>query len=143
MTLKFLDHFTNKIVETQPWQEAMRPGDCYCIDEPRAGYAGLDENFQVIPETAKSWSLGMTIYGVIMEADPGDPPLEPGFVWVQAYSEIEPEGEYGTQCITDFTYKLSPEQFGQARLAGWPAIEELAADWPGSVNLPQQGRKEE
>jgi hypothetical protein len=102
--MKFQNMMTGEEVEALPWQMALKPGDCYVNESPIAGIITVDgatEQFKDLPK----------IYcQVLSEArDVG-----PGFLWVRAYSEFEPGGERGLNCIVDGTRPITREEFDQA-----------------------------
>lgn len=102
--MKFQNMITGDEVEAQDWQLALKPGDCYVNEQPVAGIIHSDghtEQFRNMPK----------IYcQVLSEArDVG-----PGFLWVRAYSQWDPSGEHGLNCIVDGTRLITREEFEQA-----------------------------
>ena len=94
--MKFQNMLTGEEVEAQPWQMALKPGDCY-VNELSA--------------VSDQQSAVASIYcQVLSEArDVGT-----GFLWVRAYSVFEPDGERGLNCIVDGTRLISRDEFQQA-----------------------------
>jgi len=102
--MKFQNMITLEWKEAEAWQTALKPGDCYVNESPIAGIITVDgatEQFKDLPK----------IYcQVLSEArDVG-----PGFLWVRAYSEFEPGGERGLNCIVDGTRLITREEFEKA-----------------------------
>jgi len=108
--MKFQNMITGAEVEAQPWQMALKPGDCYVNESPIAGIIDSDGRKELF-STPRQAAAVPTIYcQVLSEArDVG-----PGFLWVKAYSEFEPRGERGLNCIVDGTRLISREEFEQA-----------------------------
>lgn len=108
--MKFQNMFTGETVVSQPWQDALQPGDCYAIDNPGIGFLTEDSaQFDVIE--------GLTIFGEILDADGCDK----GFFNVKAYSVGCPKGEFGMICIADVSRVIARREFELARENGWVA----------------------
>jgi hypothetical protein len=105
--MKFTNILTGETVTPEDWQLALKPGDYYTIESPTLAVAGQ----RVGPPTGPP-----TVYGRIEN----DEDCEPGFFWVQAYSQWCPEGEFGLMNICDPSRTLTEAEFEQARAEGWP-----------------------
>lgn len=106
--LKLYDTRTGVYVYSQPWQDAIKPGDYYLIQRPCIGVSAGGE-------TKMAEKLTIPVFGEILNADDCDP----GFFNVHAYSAMCPDGEYGFISILDPTRILTAEQFDAARQANW------------------------
>ncbi len=106
--MQFYNGITGETVSSQPWQEKLKPGDCYVIDNPAIGLL-LEGQVMPIPD--------IQIYGQVLNANGCDA----GFFNVRAYSAICPEGETGMICVMEPTRIISPAEFEDARRNGWVA----------------------
>jgi hypothetical protein len=94
--MEFKNIVTGEAITPLPWQEALKAGDCYIIEQPAFGMLGS-------PMTPL---VGVQVYGQILE-----PTKKPGFFIVQAYSAMCPEGEIGMLCIVEPSRVISEEEF--------------------------------
>lgn len=96
------------------------------------------EGRKLFQESAREWqkTLGKGDYGLIDSgygfiiyceflddiADPAhdEPPTDPMFVWMRAFSAACPEGEMGSNYRTNVMVKISKEMFEIAKARGWP-----------------------
>lgn len=105
--MKFQNMLTGKWKEAEAWQEALKPGDYFVNEQPIAG---------IIPEQGQITMFNglPTIYAKIERLL-----RTPGMLWCTAYSEWEPRGEQGTQCIVDATRQITKEEFEEAQARGF------------------------
>ena len=102
--MKYQNMITGNDVEAQPWQLALKPGDCYVNEQPIDVAVTIDGNMQEFTSLPKIYCQ------VLSEArDVG-----PGFFWVRAFSIFEPAGERGLNCIVDGTRPITRDEFDQA-----------------------------
>ena len=99
--MKFQNMITGGWKEAADWQMALKPGDYFVNERPIAGIVTARERelFEGLP----------TIYARIDKRASDD-----GFFWCTAYSEWEPRGEKGVQCIVDATRQITKEEFDRA-----------------------------
>ena len=107
-TVKLYNSITGEWVEPAQWQLALKIGDHYAIHPNRIV---LGKQYVPVP----------TVYGCITS----DAGCEPGFFFVSAYSQWNPDGEIGGFCICDATHPLTEEQFERAKAEGWPELPEI------------------
>jgi hypothetical protein len=104
----FYNMITGQTISPKPWQEHLRPGDYYMIENPIIGL--------VSPNRVDAQEVNdAPVYGIIIGAED----CEPGYFWVRAYSILCPGGEEGVMCIVDPTRVISREEFETARRNGW------------------------
>lgn len=111
MTLKLYDTRSGVYIYSQysqPWQDAIKPGDHYLILSPFVGVS-VDGEWQVAE------TLNIPVFGEILNAEG----CAPGFFNVRAYSYMCPEGEYGLISILDPTRILAPAEFEAAQQSNW------------------------
>ena len=104
--MKLMHFLTGQTVNPEPWQEALKVGDFYVIENPTLWAGG--EFFPALPP----------VYGRIL----GDEECEPGFFWAEAFSQVCPEGEVGLFCIVEASRQLPEAEFLAAQEMGWPNL---------------------
>ncbi len=104
--MKLIHMLTGHPVETEPWQDALRVGDFYVIENPTLWAGG--EFIPALPP----------VYGHIISNEDCDP----GFFWAEAFSQMCPEGEIGEFCIVEASRQLTEAEFLTAQKSGWPNL---------------------
>jgi hypothetical protein len=94
--MQFYNKITDQTASPLPWQEQLKPGDCYVIE-----HHSLDE---------------VRVYGQILDTRKN---CEPGFFNVRAYSALYPGGEVEYMCIMEVTRAIRHDEFEVARRKGW------------------------
>lgn len=97
----FQNLITGQVTQTTDWQLALKPGDHYIIENPKA-YVGT----RSIPMP--------NVYGEIIEV------ADNGYCKVKAFSAFCPDGELGSMCIVDPTRLITSYEFKSYQIAGWP-----------------------
>jgi hypothetical protein len=106
--MKFVNQITGERIEAAEWQIKLKPGDYFVNERPIAGV--IDKSGTQLFDT----SMWPTIYVHIDK-----PTRDAGFFWCTAYSEWEPNGDKGVQCILDATRQITKEEFEAASLRDW------------------------
>ena len=94
--MQFYNRITDQTVSPLPWQERLKPGDYYVIENH-----SIDD---------------VRVYGQILDTRKN---CESGFFNVRAYSAKYPGGEVGFMCIMEVTHIISRDKFEAARREGW------------------------
>lgn len=106
--MKLYDSRSGLFIYSQPWQDAIKPGDHYMILHP---FMGVSSGGEI--RTAEY--LDFPVFGEILDAEG----CEPGFFNVCGYSSMCQDGEYGLISILDPTRILTPEEFEAGQDANW------------------------
>jgi len=105
--MQFHNQITNQTVSSLPWQEQLKTGDYYVIENLWIGvqFPALTDDYPV--------------YGQILDTRKN---CEPGFFNVRAFSVMYPNGLVEHMCIMEVTRVISRQEFDAARRNGWSSM---------------------